>query len=180
MRTVLFRGRTVIVASLALILWLPALPPTQAADQSLALGAGTSSQERPQAISDARSLIPSGAPVVGIAVGIAPGQATWVNDIANALGFYFKENYPTDDFTPYVKKLTLAQNALDRGDRRTVQVEMGAFLKLLANRSYGISEGAADELTNFARMVMPVQEDGIFFPRSRPEEDETPVLGPGF
>jgi hypothetical protein len=172
MRTFLLRGRIVIVASLALIPWLSALP-TRAADQSM--GAGTPSQELPQAISGAQSSIPSGAPVVGI----APGQATWVDDIATALGSYFKENYPTQDFAPYVTKLTLVQNALDRGDRRTVQVEMGAFLKLLANRSHGISEGAADELVNFTRMVMPVREYGIFFPRSWPEEYEATVHGPG-
>jgi hypothetical protein len=45
-----------------------------------------------------------------------------------------------------------------------VEVEMGAFFTMLTNRSQGISEGAADEVANFARAVMPVQEYGIFFP----------------
>src|SRR5437763_1850499 len=85
-------------------------------------------------------------------------RCTWVDDIANALGSYFKANYPTYDFAPYLKKITLVREALGRGDRRTVKVEMGAFFKLLTNRGHGISECAADELTNFARMVMPVQE----------------------
>jgi len=106
---------------------------------------------------------------------VAPAQATWVDDIANALGAYFKANYPTDDFAPYLRKLTLVQDALGRGDRRTVKVEMGAFFTWLTNRSHGISADAADELTNFARMVMPVQEYGIFFPRSGPEEYGTTV-----
>lgn len=88
----------------------------------------------------------------------------------NALRSYFKANYPTSDFTSYLKKLTLVRDAVDRRDRRTVEVKMGVFFTMLTNRSHGISEGAADEVANFARMVMPVQEFGIFFPRSGPEQ----------
>jgi hypothetical protein len=62
--------------------------------------------------------------------------------------------------------LTLVRDALGQEDRRTVKVEMGAFFKSLANRSYGISGSAADELATFARVAMPVQEYGIVFPRS--------------
>jgi len=53
---------------------------------------------------------------------VAPAQATWVDDIANALDSYFKAHYPTSDFTSALKKLTLVRDAEDRGDRRTVQV----------------------------------------------------------
>jgi hypothetical protein len=87
-----------------------------------------------------------------------------VDDIANALGPYFKAHYPTSDFTSYLKKLTLIRDAEERGDRRTVEVEMGAFSTMLTNRSQDISEGAADEVANLARAMMPVQEYGIFFP----------------
>jgi hypothetical protein len=100
---------------------------------------------------------------------VAPAQATWVDDIANALDSYFKGHYPTSDFTSALKKLTLVRDAEDRGDRRTVEVEMGAFFTMLTNRSQGIGEGAADAVANFARTVMPVQEYGIFFPNG-PEQ----------
>jgi hypothetical protein len=53
---------------------------------------------------------------------VAPAQATWVDDIANALDSYFKAHYPTSDFTSALKKLTLVQDAEDRVDRRTVEV----------------------------------------------------------
>jgi hypothetical protein len=109
---------------------------------------------------------PVSSPGSAPALGALPSQLTWVDDIINALGQYFKANYPTADFVPYLKQLTVVRDALSRKDRRTVKVEMGAFFKLLTNRSYGISEDAADELANFARVAMPVQEYGIFFPRS--------------
>jgi hypothetical protein len=168
MRTYLFIRRTVLVASLMLIPWVPAMS-TYAADPSQ--GVGTPSQEIPKTIRDAQPSFPSDAPVVGV----APAQATWVDDIMNALGSYFKANYPTFDFSSYVKKLALVRNAVDRGDRRTVKVEMGAFFTMLTNRNHGISKGAADEVANFARIVMPVQEYGIFFPRSGPEQYGTTV-----
>ena len=103
-----------------------------------------------------------------------PSQATWVDDIVNALGSYFKAHYPTSDFTSYVKKLTQVRDAEDRGDRRTMELEMGAFFTMLTNQNQGISAGAADEVANFARAVMPVQEYGIFFPNG-PEQYGTPA-----
>lgn len=155
MRTYLFIRRTVLAASLMLIPWVPLLS-AQAAGQPAGI---------PE-IMEAQPSFPSDAPVVGV----APAQATWVDDIMNALGSYFKANYPTSDFTSYLKKLTLVRDAVDRRDRRAVEVEMGAFFTMLTNRSHGISKGAADEVANFARIVMPVQEYGIFFPRSGPEQ----------
>jgi hypothetical protein len=47
-----------------------------------------------------------------------------------------------------------------------VKMEMGSFFKMLATRANGINEIAADELTNFAQMVAPIQEYGISVPRS--------------
>lgn len=158
--------RLLIIASLALNPWIPLLI-TEAGDRLPGSGI-------PEIIDGA---VPSH-PNPPTTTAVAPAQATWVDDIATALGSYFKANYPTYDFAPYLKKLTLVRDALGRGDRRTVKVEMGAFFKLLTNRGHGISEGAADELTNFARMVMPVQEYGIFFPRSGPEEYWTVVPRP--
>ena len=47
-----------------------------------------------------------------------------------------------------------------------VKGEMGSFFKMLATRVNGISDVAAEELTNFAQMVAPIQEYGISVPRS--------------
>lgn len=89
-------------------------------------------------------------------------QLNWIEDIISALD-YFITNYPPADFVPYLEKLTLVRDALSRHDRRTVTSEIGAFFTLLADRSGGISGAAADELANFARLVMP-QEYVIFVP----------------
>jgi len=64
---------------------------------------------------------------------VAPAQATWVDDIANALDSYFKAHYPTSDFTSALKQLTLVRDAEDSGDRRAVEVEMDAFFTMLTN-----------------------------------------------
>jgi hypothetical protein len=168
MRPFLFIGRIVILTSLALICWLPALS-TQAADHLPGAGIPEFMGAQPASGHTAPATV------------VVPARATWVDDIANALGPYFKAHYPTSDFTSYLKKLILVRDAEERGDRRTVEVELGAFFTMLTNRSQGISEGAADEVANFARAMMPVQEYGIFFPNglaqygtsaSRPESEQ--------
>jgi hypothetical protein len=161
MRIYLLIGRIVILTLVALICGLPALS-AEATDHLP--GAGIPEFMGVQAASD------HNAPRTVI----VPAQATWVDDIANALGSYFKAHYPTSDFTSYVKKLTQVRDAEDRGDRRTMELEMGAFFTMLTNQNQGISAGAADEVANFARAVMPVQEYGIFFPNG-PEQYGTPA-----
>ena len=127
--------RLLIIASLALNLWIPLI--IEAADRLPGSGipeimdGPISSHANPPATT-----------------AVAPAQTTWVDDIANALGSYFKANYPTYDFAPYLKKLTLVREALGREDRRTMKVEMGAFFKLLTNRGHGISEGARMSVTD--------------------------------
>jgi hypothetical protein len=161
MRTYPSIRRIVILISLALICELPALS-TQATDYLPGAGIPEFMGAQPTSGHNAPTTV------------VGPAQATWVDDIANALGSYFTAHYPTSDFTSYLKKLTLVRDAEDRGDRRTVEVEMGAFFTMLTNRSQGISAGAADELANFARAMMPVQEYGIFFPVGR-EQYGTPA-----
>lgn len=170
MRTYLFIRRTVILTSLALIPWVPALLAHAA---ELSPGGG---------IPDIMEVQPSmqrDAPVVMTAPAQATSaQATWVDEIKNSLGVY-KANYPTSDFSPYLTKLNLVGDAVSRGDRRAVKVEMGAFLKMLATRAHGINENAADELSNFAQMVTPIQEYGISVPKSGSEQygSEAPSSG---
>lgn len=79
-----------------------------------------------------------------------------------------KATYPNSDWKPYEDKLTLVRQAVDRGDQRTVRMEMGKWFKMLRNRDYGIHDVAADELFNFAVMVTPMQEYGIMVPTQMP------------
>lgn len=103
--------------------------------------------------------------VVGcfLILGPAMAETTWIDEIANSVSFY-KTNYPTSNWDPYSQKLGLVQEALHRGDQRTVKVEMGKLFKMLRTRDHGISDVAADELFNFALMVTPIQEYGIAVP----------------
>jgi hypothetical protein len=94
-----------------------------------------------------------------------PIAAGWVQEIQNSVQTY-KSSYPSSNFEPYLKKLTLVQEGARHGDRHVVQTEMGAFFKMLARRAHGINEVAAEELTNFAQMVTPMEEYGISVPRS--------------
>ena len=89
----------------------------------------------------------------------------WINEIRNLLEI-FKGNYRTSNFDPYLKKLNQVREAFGQGDQRTVKVEMGSFFQMLARRAYGINAGAADDLSNYTRMVMPAQEYGVIFPRN--------------
>jgi hypothetical protein len=145
MRIYLSIRRMVILILLALICGLPALS-TQAADYLPGAGIPEFMGGQPASGHSAPTTV-------------VQAQATWVDDIANALGSYFKAHYPMSDFTSYLKKLTLVQDAEDRGDRRAVEVEMGAFFTMLTNRSQGISAGGDagpgvwDLLSEWARAV---------------------------
>jgi hypothetical protein len=104
-----------------------------------------------------------------------PRPAGWVEEIQNSLQTY-KASYPTSNFEPYLKTLGRVQDAAQRGDRRMVKTEMTGFFKMLARRSHGIDDVAADELTNFAQMVTPLEEYGIAMPRSGASQYDSEVL----
>ena len=95
--------------------------------------------------------------------GVALAQTNWVDELTNSVSFY-KTNYPTSNWDPYLSELTLVKEALIRGDQRVVRAEMGKWFKMLRNREYGIHDVAADELFNFALMVTPIQEFNISVP----------------
>jgi hypothetical protein len=124
MKTISSIRSAALVLSLALMPWLSVLS-TQAAVQSLQ--ERTRPPEISKGIGDAKSPIQSDAPAR-----IAPAQATWVDGIMEALRMYFKTNYPASDFAAYLKQLTTVRDAMGRGDRRTVNVEMGTFFTMLA------------------------------------------------
>ena len=95
--------------------------------------------------------------------GVALAQTNWVDELTNSVSFY-KTNYPTSNWDPYLSELTLVKEALIRGDQRMVRTEMGKWFKMLRNRDHGIHDVAADELFNFAMMVTPIQEFNISVP----------------
>ena len=144
MRTYRFLRLTVILASLAMIPWLPMLL-ANAADQPS--GAGTPSQETKQAFTE----------------GVATAQGTWVDELANSLKNY-KGTYPASNFDAYTEKLSKVRTALDSGNKEKVRAEMGALLQMLRTRAHGINDIAADELFNHSLMVAPIQEYRISIP----------------
>jgi hypothetical protein len=95
--------------------------------------------------------------------GVALAQSIWVDELTNSVNFY-KTNYPTSNWDPYLSKLTLVKEALARGDQKGVRTEMGKWFKMLRSREHGIHDVAADELFNFAMMVTPIQEFNISVP----------------
>lgn len=112
MRTYLFIRRTVLVASLALIPWVPTLL-AHAAELSPGVGIPD--------IMAVQSSMQRDAHVVMTAPAQAPSaQATWFDEIKNSLGVY-QANYPSSNFAPYETKLNLIGDALSRGDRRAVK-----------------------------------------------------------
>ncbi|MBU6435515.1 MAG: hypothetical protein KGS09_00040 [Nitrospirae bacterium] len=95
--------------------------------------------------------------------GVALAQTNWVDELTNSVSFY-KSNYPTSNWDPYLSELTQVKEGLARGDQRIVRSKMGKWFKMLRNRDHGINDVAADELYNFALMVTPIQEFNISVP----------------
>ena len=95
--------------------------------------------------------------------GVALAQTNWVDELTNSVSFY-KSNYPTSNWDPYLSELTQVKEGLARGDQRIVRSKMRKWFKMLRNRDHGINDVAADELYNFALMVTPIQEFNISVP----------------
>lgn len=108
-----------------------------------------------------------GVGMLAFAASVTAAEPTWVDELTNSVSFY-KTTYPNSDWAPYQDKLTLVRAAVDRGDQRTVRMEMGKWFKMLRNRDYGIHDVAAEELFNFAVLITPVQEYGIMVPSQSP------------
>jgi hypothetical protein len=109
----------------------------------------------------------------------SPGLSTdWVDQIGNMLEVY-KTNYPKSNFAPYLDTIRRVKVDANQGDRGAVRTEMVAFFKMLATRAHGINEVAADELTNFAQMVTPMEEYRISVPRSGASQYGTETTASG-
>ena len=148
----------VLVPALAIIPWFPLLC-TGAADQLAE--AGTPTQE-------GTSAFPGAEPPVRHAASGAGGRlaaVAWVDDMRNSLGIYMW-NHPAAQLNPYLETLTLVRDAVGRGDRRTVKLEMDTYFTMLAVRAQGISEAEAKDLSAVALQVTPAEAYGIVIPRS--------------
>ena len=94
---------------------------------------------------------------------------TWADDLEHRLSTYFKQKYPSYDFTPYTEELDRVRGAITRGDRWAIKREMGVFLKMLSTRAYGLEDEAAEELIGLAQQTMPAEEFAIIYPGSMAE-----------
>jgi hypothetical protein len=94
---------------------------------------------------------------------------TWADDLEHRLSTYFKQKYPSYDFTPYAEELDRVRGAITRGDRWAIKREMGVFLKMLSTRAYGLEDEAAEELIGLAQQTMPAEEFAIIYPGSMAE-----------
>ncbi len=93
----------------------------------------------------------------------------WVENLDHRLKTYFKKKYPAYDFAPYAQELNRIREAVSLGDRWAAKREVGVFLKMLANRAYGLGDDAAEELTVLSHQIMPDEEFGIVYPGSEPD-----------
>jgi hypothetical protein len=98
-----------------------------------------------------------------------PTPPTWADDLEHRLSTYFKQKYPSYDFTPYTEELDRVRGAVTRGDRWAIKREMGVFLKMLSTRAYGLGDEAAEELIGLAQQTMPAEEFAIIYPGSMAE-----------
>ena len=57
-------------------------------------------------------------------------ETAWIDELSNSVSFY-KATYPSSDWSPYQDKLTLVREAVDRGDQRTVRMEMETPMGIL-------------------------------------------------
>ena len=112
--------------------------------------------------------IPSSVPAAAAPAERSSSQ-TWADDLERRLLTYLTKKYPSYDFSPYTQELDRIRDAVNRGNRWAVKREMGVFLKMLANRAYGLEDDAADDLTDLAQQTMPAEEFAIVYPGSMAE-----------
>lgn len=93
-----------------------------------------------------------------LTLGIAlASECGWCNEMANSLAFY-KATYPTSNFDPYVEKIGIVRDAMSRGDENTAKAEIGKLFQMLRTRAHGINDVAADELSSYWHLVLPIED----------------------
>jgi hypothetical protein len=92
-------------------------------------------------------------------IGTAPtnGGTLWVYELGDCLMFY-QMKYPEGNWTPYIEKLDLVKEGLDRGDPAVVRHAMDSFLTMLRTRDHGIADAAARDLYQTSLDVIAFQK----------------------
>lgn len=104
---------------------------------------------------------------------------SWVDEIWNIVVFE-QVSYPGSNFDPYLEKLGRIRNDLVAEDHLSVKTETNQFLKMLADRAYGIHDVAADEIYNFALQVRPTEEPLSFTTHELEMASERPMSVPDY
>ena len=91
--------------------------------------------------------------------GAAPTNAgtLWVYDLGDCLMFY-QTKYPEGNWIPYIEKLDLVKEGLDRGDQAVVRLAMDSFLTMLGTRDQGIANAAAHALYQTSLDIIAFQK----------------------
>jgi hypothetical protein len=69
----------------------------------------------------------------------------WLDELRASLIFY-QAQYPEGNWVPYLDKLDVMQNGLNRGDQTLIRAAMEDFLTMLRSEAYGIDARAAHAL----------------------------------
>ena len=91
---------------------------------------------------------------------------TWLDNLEQRLTTYFTKKYPAYDFSPYAQELDRIRGASSLGNQWGAKREMGVFLTVLASRTYGLGDDAAEELAVLSQRIMPDEEFGVVYPGS--------------
>ncbi|MER3424949.1 MAG: hypothetical protein C4293_18715 [Nitrospiraceae bacterium] len=72
-------------------------------------------------------------------------EKLWFYELRDAVIFY-QAHYPEGNWYPYIEKLNLVKEDLDRGDRQLLKTAMDDFLTMLRSGAHGINSIAAHAL----------------------------------
>lgn len=84
------------------------------------------------------------------------GETLWVYELGDSLMFY-QMKYPGGNWTPYIEKLDLVKEGLDRGNPAIVRLALDSFLTMLRTRDHGIDAAAAHDLYHTSLDVIAFQ-----------------------
>jgi len=88
--------------------------------------------------------------------GPTPAGTLWVYELGDCLMFY-QTKYPGANWIPYIEKLDLVKEGLDRGEPSLVRHAMDSFLTMLRARAHGIADHAARDLYQTSLDVLALQ-----------------------
>ena len=92
-----------------------------------------------------------------LGTGSTSGGTLWVYELGDCLMFY-QAKYPGGNWIPYIEKLDLVKEGLDRGEPTVVRHAMESFLRMLRTRAHGIADAAALDLYQTSLDVLAFQK----------------------